>query len=168
MTEKHLETARLKLVPYTAAEQEALLEKATPYERAQVSPGWLARLRSGSPDPWTLGFAFVDRASNAIIGRGGFKGPPGADATVEIAYMVEPEQRGKGYATEAARALAAYAFESGKVRLVYAHTLPEPSASGRVLLKSGFQRVGDVIDPEDGPVWRFEMTLDPAADPKAK
>jgi RimJ/RimL family protein N-acetyltransferase len=161
MSSNHREAPRLKLVPYTAEEQEALLEKLSPYERAQVSPDWLARLRSGSLDPWTLGFAFVDGTSDVVVGRGGFKGPPDADAAVEIAYMVEPEHRGKGYATEAARALAAYAFESGKVRVVRAHTLPEPNASGRVLAKAGFRRVGDVVDPEDGLVWRFEMTTEP-------
>jgi RimJ/RimL family protein N-acetyltransferase len=152
------DAARLKLVPLTVEDQEALLEAVTPAERAQVSPDWLARLRSGSPDPWTLGFAFVDRATNTVVGRGGFKGPPDEQAAVEIAYVVEPARRGKGYATEGARALADYAFASGKVRVVRAHTLPEPNASARVLAKAGFQRVADVIDPEDGQVWRFEMT----------
>ncbi len=29
-------------------------------------------------------------------------------------------------------------------------------ASGRVLIKCGFRRIGEVIDPEDGLVWRWE------------
>jgi hypothetical protein len=34
--------------------------------------------------------------------------------------------------------------------------MPEINASARVLEKSGFQKTGEIIDPEDGPVWRWE------------
>jgi ribosomal-protein-alanine N-acetyltransferase len=46
--------------------------------------------------------------------------------------------------------------------VVRAHTLPNPNASTRVLTKCGFHRVGEVIDPEDGLVWRWERN-DPAS-----
>ena len=108
----------------------------------------------------TLGFSLVHRDSNTVVGSAGFKGPPEADGVVEISYGVNPEHQGKGYATEAAQALTAYAFGSGKVRLVRAHTRPEPNASTRVLTKCGFRRVGAVIDPEDGLVWRWEKDLE--------
>jgi RimJ/RimL family protein N-acetyltransferase len=84
---------------------------------------------------------------------------------VEISYGVDPEHQGKGYATEAARALTAYAFSSGMVRVVRAHTLPEPNASTRVLIKCGFHRIGEVIDPEDGLVWRWEKDIEASAKP---
>ena len=128
-----------------------------PHERAEVSPAWLALLdRSGPADPWVHGFALVHRTDGSVVGVGGFKGPPGADGVVEIAYGVAPEQQGKGYATEAAAALVRHAFGSGQVRVVRAHTRPESNASARVLGKCGFRRVGEVIDPDDGPVWRWE------------
>jgi RimJ/RimL family protein N-acetyltransferase len=76
---------------------------------------------------------------------------------VEIAYDVAPDQERNGYATEAARALVAYAFSIAQVALVRAHTLPASNASIRVLSKCGFQFVGEVNDPEDGLVRRFEM-----------
>ena len=79
---------------------------------------------------------------------------------VEIAYGVAPDHQGNGYATEAAEALVAYAFSSGKVRVVRAHTFLEANASTRVLAKCGFRRVGEVSDPEDGPVWRWEKHPD--------
>jgi RimJ/RimL family protein N-acetyltransferase len=101
----------------------------------------------------------VHRDSNAIVGTCGFKGPPEADRMVEIAYGVSPDQQGKGYATEAAEALTAYAFRSGNVSVVRAHTLPQPNASTRVLTKCGFRRIGEVIDPEDGLVWRWEKDI---------
>jgi RimJ/RimL family protein N-acetyltransferase len=65
---------------------------------------------------------------------------------------------GRGYATEAAAALVDFALASGQVRLVRAHTLPEVNASTRVLLKCGFRHVGTVVDPDDGPVWRWELS----------
>jgi RimJ/RimL family protein N-acetyltransferase len=134
-----------------------------PHERAEVSTAWLALLDgSSSSDPWIHGFLLVLRATDGVIGRCGFKGPPGADGAVEIAYGVDPEHQGKGYATEAAGALVSYAFTNGQVRVVRAHTLPQPNASTRVLTKCGFQRVGEVIDPEDGLVWRWEKYNDAA------
>jgi RimJ/RimL family protein N-acetyltransferase len=75
---------------------------------------------------------------------------------VEIAYGIATDHQRKGYATEAAEALVAYAFSSGQVRVVRAHTLAEANASTRVLVKCGFRQVGAVVDPEDGLVWRWE------------
>ena len=70
--------------------------------------------------------------------------------------MIVPAFEGRGYATEATEAAVAFAFASSRVLLVRAHTLPTPNASTRVLAKCGFERTGDVEDPEDGPVWRWE------------
>ena len=77
---------------------------------------------------------------------------------VEIAYGIVPGFQGRGYATQAALALVGFAFRTGRVRLVRAHTLPVPNASTRVLAKCGFKRTGEVVDPEDGLVWRWERT----------
>lgn len=153
-----LETPRLSLIPQTRDETLAEIAQMKPDERAQVSPAWLALLESSPPavDPWIHGFTLVDRASSRTVGRCGFKGPPGTDGVVEIAYSIAPEHQGEGYATEAAAALTNYAFSQPQVRVVRAHTLPETNASTRVLTKCGFRRVGEVIDPEDGLVWRWE------------
>jgi RimJ/RimL family protein N-acetyltransferase len=152
-----MQTKSLTLVPKTLDDVHAMIAAMTPAERAQLSADWLARGRaSTAADPWTHGFSLLHRDSGAVVGMAGFKGPPEADGVVEIAYGVAPEHQGKGYATEAAAALTAYALDSGKVRVVRAHTLPEPNASTRVLTRCGFRRVGEVIDPEDGLVWRWE------------
>lgn len=87
-----------------------------------------------------------------------FKGPPDADGMVEIAYGIVPAYQGQGYATEAAAALVAFAFESGRVRLVRAHTLAANHASNHVLTKCGFASIGEVMDPEDGLVWRWALS----------
>jgi RimJ/RimL family protein N-acetyltransferase len=157
MNPKQIETRNLRLVAQTRDEVRAYIDQLPPEARAGVSPVWLAQLdESNFCDPWIHGFTLVHLASSAVIGRCGFKGPPAADGVVEIAYVVSPEHQGKGYATEAAAALVDYAFSHDQVRTVRAHTLPEPNASTRVLTKCGFQRVGEVIDPEDGLVWRWE------------
>lgn len=64
----------------------------------EVSPDWLAQLQvSTAADPWMHGFALVHLADNAVIGSGGYKGPPNADGVVEIAYGVVPGYQGRGY-----------------------------------------------------------------------
>ena len=163
MNTTHVQTKNLKVVAQTREDVSAYVEQMPPHERAEVSPAWLALLDgSSSIDPWIHGFVLVHRATDSVIGKCGFKGPPGDDGAVEIAYGVAPEYQGKGYATEAAVALVSYAFSHGQVRVVRAHTLPEPNASTRVLTKCGFRRVGEVIDLEDGLVWRWERNNEAA------
>jgi GNAT superfamily N-acetyltransferase len=108
-------------------------------QRAELSLEWLAQLDAATVDLWTLGFDMVDRVTGAVVGTCGFKGPPGADGIVEIAYGVMPDQQGKGYATEAAEALVVYAFSGTRVRQVRAHTFAAVNASTRVL-SNGFVR----------------------------
>ena len=163
MSATPIQTRSLKLVPLTLEEVRAWVDAMDPSEKAELSADWLARLHaSTSADPWTHGFSLVLRDSDIVVGKSGFKGPPTADGTVEIAYGVVPDHQGKGYATESAQALVAFAFSSGRVRVVRAHTRPERNASTRVLAKCGFRHIGEVIDPEDGLVWRWEKHNDAA------
>jgi RimJ/RimL family protein N-acetyltransferase len=158
MTIADLHTPNLRLVPQTREEIRALIEAMSPSDKAQLSADWLARFHaSAAMDPWVHGFRLVHR-DGGFVGTCSFKGPP-TDGMVEIAYGVASGEQGKGYATEAARALVAYAFTFRDVRVIRAHTLPEAGASRRVLAKCGFRHVGEVIDPEDGLVWRFEKAV---------
>lgn len=132
------------------------------FDSGEISPGWLDSLRDpGGPDPWRFGFALVD-SSDTVVGLASFKGSPDADGAVEIAYGIVAESQGRGLATEAAAALVGFALEDARVRTVRAHTLPERNASTRVLEKCGFRFVGEVVDPEDGLVWRWERLRSPA------
>jgi [ribosomal protein S5]-alanine N-acetyltransferase len=156
-----IRTDNLTLVLQSVEEVLARVESMSPAEKAEVSPEWLAQLRaSASADPWTHGFGIVHRDSGAVIGSCGYKGPPSPDGMVEIAYGVDADYQGHGYATEAARALVAHAFATGRVRVVRAHTRPEANASTRVLTKCGFEWKGEVMDPEDGLVWAWEKRED--------
>jgi ribosomal-protein-alanine N-acetyltransferase len=111
------------------------------------------------PDPWTWGFAVVELESKAVIGMAGFKSAPRQDRSVEIAYGIAPAYEGRGYATEAALGLVEFARKSGRVSIVCAHTLPTNDPSKRVLEKCGFKRIGEMMDPQDGPVIRWELRL---------
>ncbi len=168
-----LESVHLVLKPYSPEHLLALIEGQQHFEECfglpaaeglrefilsdDVSPAWLAQLRkSAAPDPWVHGFAIIHREDRLVIGNVGFKGPPDDDGMVEIAYGIVPAFQGRGYATEAAEAGIAFAFADERVRLVRAHTLPTINASTRVLEKCAFMHTGQVEDPDDGPVWRWE------------
>jgi [ribosomal protein S5]-alanine N-acetyltransferase len=92
---------------------------------------------------------------------GGFKGAPDQEGMVEIGYGISPAYRNNGYASEAAEALVRFALSRPEVRIVRAHTLPEPNASTRVLERCGMQRLGEHVDPEDGLVWRWGTPPNP-------
>ncbi len=155
----NIETPNLTLVLESLEDARAGVEAMPADVKAQLSSDWLTLLASAkSADPWIVGFHMIRTDDQVTVGQCGFKGPPTPEGVVEIAYAVEPEQQGNGYATEAARALVDYAFLNDDVVLVRAHTLPETNASTRVLAKCGFDHRGEVVDPEDGPVWRWEKT----------
>lgn len=155
----HLHTQRLTLALKTLQQLRQHLESMNAEDRAQVSPVWLERaLAASEPDPWIHGFTVLLRDGGIEIGSAGFKGPPDEDGMVEIAYGIAPEHQSRGYATEAAEALTAFALRAAGVKVVRAHTLPVKNASSRVLEKCGFRLVGEVIDPEDGLVHRWETT----------
>ena len=157
MTTFSLDTPRLRLVLESTDDILARIDAMPVEHRAQVSPEWVARLRATSAShPWTHGFAMFDRASDVDVGSCAFKGAPGEDGAVEIAYEVHEEFRGRGFAKEAAAALVDFALTHTEVGVVRAHTMPENGASAGVLRACDFKFLGDVIDPEDGPVWRWE------------
>jgi RimJ/RimL family protein N-acetyltransferase len=153
-----IETTRLTLVPKKLDDVRAEIKAMGADERGQLSPDWLAQLDRPAVDSWTLGFAMVSRITGRVIGGCGFKGPPDLDGSVEIAYGIASDQEGQGYATEAAAALVAYAFSFKEVQVVRAHTLSHSNRSARVLARCGFQLLGEVVDPEDGLVWRWETS----------
>jgi ribosomal-protein-alanine N-acetyltransferase len=172
-------TARVELVPHSPQGLRALVDGYDQFAQifgipaaaglrdsfasGEASSDWLAQLAAATTaDPWTFGFGVVHRVDQLVIGAAGFKGPPAVESerrVCEIAYGIVPTYRSQGFATETAAALVNYAVANGQVTLVRAHTLPEPNASTRVLTKCGFQKVGEVIDPDDGLVWRWERNV---------
>jgi ribosomal-protein-alanine N-acetyltransferase len=130
-----------------------------------VEPGWsgfpeavpaaLAAGRQRAEDPWGTHLFFGE--DGALVGIGGFKGPPAGDV-VEIGYAVSPSRQGQGIATAAVQYFLTRAALGG-VAVVIAHTLAHVNASTRVLTKTGFVRTTTQHDPEVGEVWRWEHSL---------
>jgi len=71
---------------------------------------------------------------------------------------VVPEQRGQGYATEAAGALLTWAREQGATT-VFASVAPTNHPSRAVVRKLGFVLTGSQIDEIDGEELVFELSL---------
>jgi [ribosomal protein S5]-alanine N-acetyltransferase len=101
--------------------------------------------------PW---IGYLQRHEGAWVGAGAFKGPPSA-GRVEIAYFTFPAWEGRGVATATATALLRLARAVVPAPQITARTLREASASTRILERLGFENVGTVDDPDDGPVWEW-------------
>jgi RimJ/RimL family protein N-acetyltransferase len=110
-----------------------------------VPPGfpetWLERYEEGRREGTREGFAIVD-------GGGAFLGvavAPRIDRdtlTAELGYVVVPEARGRGVASDALRLLTAWAFsELGMLRLELLIAV-DNSASKRVAARCGYVREG--------------------------
>ncbi|MFI9380824.1 GNAT family N-acetyltransferase [Kutzneria sp. NPDC052558] len=83
----------------------------------------------------------VERDSGLLVGGVGLFWPPG-EGKLELGYGIVPSRQGRGYATEAAKALAEFALTAPEVHTVYADVELANPASVRVLEKAGFQRWG--------------------------
>ena len=62
----------------------------------------------------------------------------------EIGYAITPNERGKGYCTEAVKIAVDYLFLSRPLVRIQAHTNVKNKASQRVLEKTGFKKEGIV------------------------
>ncbi len=97
---------------------------------------WLFVLRAPAPGPGSPG-------APTLIGAGGFKGPPDAEGRCETGYSVLAKFQRRGLATEATRALAAWAFADPRVHTVTAETLPGHESSLGVMRKCAMVHMGE-------------------------
>lgn len=76
---------------------------------------------SASPSAERFGaWVMIERGTRSVIGDVGFIGPPNQSGSVEIGYSVIPDRRGRGYATEAARAIVEWALDQPEVESLVA------------------------------------------------
>jgi RimJ/RimL family protein N-acetyltransferase len=107
--------------------------------------------RDPRPAPWG---SYVVHLGPQPIGIAAFKSAPTPKGEVEIAYMTFPAFEGRGHAAATIAALVGIAEAAGATPI--AHTLPEENASIKALRRNGFAFAREVMDPEDGLVWRWE------------
>jgi RimJ/RimL family protein N-acetyltransferase len=153
-----LETKRLCLVPcndehlsgmnamnsdpevmrYISGRAESLLETQSMIKRVK------ARWAKSGYSWWT----FIERQSGEIVGagciqnlrRGGAE--PDADCPLEIGWRIRRDKWGQGIATEAARAMADFAFVRLRANVLYAVCDPDNGASISVMVKLGMRYRG--------------------------
>lgn len=148
----------------TIADERIVRNLATapwPY-RPEDAEAWLATERKAS-EPTVLIFRCTEAAPE-LIGAIGFGRRPTGE--MEFGYWIARRHWGRGYATEAGRALLATARLGLRVkRLDAGHFLDNP-ASGRVLEKLGFKPTGTIAPRfsagrgEMAPCRLFELELD--------
>lgn len=90
---------------------------------------------------WHLCLAVTRKGRlGTIIGWCGLDGTSGRE--LDIFYSIEPRHRGRGYATQAAKALLDYAFTAARVPFVNGGCYKDNHASYRVMEKAGMRRAG--------------------------
>ena len=83
-----------------------------------------------------------------LIGTCGIRMASANAHQADIGYELAPEQWGRGYATEAARALLHFGFTELRVHRIWSWCIAENTGSVRVLEKLGMRREGRLRDNE--------------------
>jgi [ribosomal protein S5]-alanine N-acetyltransferase len=92
--------------------------------------------------------AVFEKSSKRFIGYCGVVRAPGNDFD-ELIYVFHVDAWGKGYATEAARAMLEYVFKHSSLAQIYATVAPENQHSVHVAQKLGFRFEKEELE-EDG------------------
>ena len=154
------------IIPLTSTAFEALVDGSVPpglrlVDDSSISSrdvlAMLADLNSGiaaafQPSAWLI------VQEKEIVGLCSIVRPP-SDGEVHIGYGVAPSRAGRGFATAAVAELLDWARGDHRVRRITAETALENHASHRVLQRNGFLRTGQRVDPEDGLLqcWSISM-----------
>jgi RimJ/RimL family protein N-acetyltransferase len=156
-----LETDRLSLRPFVDGDFEAMLAMRSDAEVARYLYGDplsadetrnLLATKIATPS-WTregdwLTVAAVERASGATVGDVSLRWVSERDRTAEIGFIVHPRHHGKGFATEAARALVDWAFAPAGFHRVIGRAEARNAASARVLEKLGMRLEAHFVENE--------------------
>jgi RimJ/RimL family protein N-acetyltransferase len=127
---------------FVAAGDRTALPPGSPGAVADVD-GWLTdKVHQRRLDGEGVHLAIVERTTGKIVGSIGLRDTDWEAGRTEIGYGIHTSQRGRGYATEAARAVGRWALIDGGIRRVQLHSRVDNVASLRVAEKAGYQREG--------------------------
>lgn len=145
-----LATERLLLRPFTLDDAPAVQRLASAYEVAEntlliphpypegAAAEWIAKQKPANNHVFAITLHEGD-----VIGAVGLEVQPEHDRG-EIGYWIGVPYWGRGYMTEAARAVIGWAFESLRLRRVFAFHFTRNPASGRVMQKIGMRHEGSL------------------------
>jgi aminoglycoside 6'-N-acetyltransferase len=111
-------------------------------------------------EPGWVQLSVEDRETGELVGDVGLSPAAGEPGVIKLGYTIDPSSQGRGYATEAVRALVAYAFDVLGADLIRIYADGDNVASHRVAEKAGLRLVERFRREEDGEVWfgvRYEL-----------
>jgi RimJ/RimL family protein N-acetyltransferase len=118
----------------------------------------------GEPGGWVQ-LSVEERDGGLLVGDVGLSPADGEPSVIKVGYTITPDRQGRGYATEAVRALISYAFEVLGAEVVRAYASASNLPSIKVAEKVGM-RLMERFEGRDGDhVWygvRYEVRHDDA------
>ncbi|GAB3786144.1 GNAT family N-acetyltransferase [Nocardioides ungokensis] len=148
-----LHSARLRLRPFTSADADPLFAMhsnahvlrywdAPPWSDRSRADRFIAACRQMAEDGSGARLALERASDGAFLGWCALSRWNPDYRSAAIGYVLDEAAWGQGYATEAARAVLQWAFDSLDLNRVQAETDTRNVASARVLEKLGFVREG--------------------------
>ena len=152
-----LESERLLLYPIGDDAMRALIAEQSDAELKQAYTEMLEGcLREPEKRVWYAVWLMELKAQpGTVVGDLSFKGLS-SDGMVELGYGLREGCCGKGWMTEAVKAISAWALRQAGVTRVEAETAPENAASQKLLLNAGFVPTGQT--GEEGPRFVYVQT----------
>ena len=111
-----------------------------PYPRSAATE-WISRQPERFASGAGANFAAVERETGALVGSVGLVFEE-EHKRAELGYWIGMPHWGRGYATEAVRAVIRYGFEERGLNRIYAYHFSNNPASGRVMQKVGMTYEG--------------------------
>jgi RimJ/RimL family protein N-acetyltransferase len=156
-----LQTERLLLRPFTTGDLDALLAIQSrddvtrylywdPRTAAEVREVLDRKVRSTAivAEGDNLSLAAVLRESGELIGDCSLRWLSAEHRQAEIGFIFHPDHHGHGFATEAAAALLALAFDDLKVHRAIGRLEARNTASARVLERLGMRKEAELVENE--------------------
>lgn len=113
----------------------------------------------GAPGGWVQ-LSVEELDTGLLVGDVGLSPSDHEPGVIKIGYTVSPEHQGRGYATEAVKALIDYAFERLGAEIVRAYASAENAPSIRLAERVGMHLVELIEHREGDQVWhgvRYEI-----------
>lgn len=132
--------------------------------RAQIEE--MAERLPGESGGWVQ-LSVIERSSASLVGDVGFSRAAGEPGVIKVGYTIAPAFQGRGYATEAMRALVAYALETLGAGVVRAYASADNIASIRVAEKVGMKLMERFEGRDGDEVWfgvRYESSAAPSGE----
>ena len=119
---------------------QALIPRQDPQQSVEEAHQWIASTHARFSERGGIKWALEVPGEARFIGYAGIWRIFPESVRGEVGYALHPDYWGRGFATEAMRALVRFGFQELQVHSLMASINPGNSSSRQVLLKAGFQK----------------------------